>query len=73
MIEEWSSDEDELGIINDPGFGSGLSTPEVDHASLGAALSASPWQQEEGGKLERDFQQMESFMMDGVSSDSNSD
>ncbi|XP_078484883.1 uncharacterized protein LOC100176447 isoform X2 [Ciona intestinalis] len=73
MIEDWSSDEDELGIINDPGFGSGLSTPEVDHASLGAALSASPWQQEEGGKLERDFQQMESFMMDGVSSDSNSD
>jgi len=31
LIDEWSSDDDdELGIINDPGLGSGLSTPAAE-------------------------------------------
>ncbi|XP_076800868.1 uncharacterized protein LOC143445567 [Clavelina lepadiformis] len=70
LIDEWSSDEEDvaLGIINDPGFGSGLSTPELDHVSLGTGLS---WRG--GGQSDEDFRKMEDFMLGDVNSESESD
>nr|CAB3260955.1 uncharacterized protein LOC100176447 [Phallusia mammillata] len=72
LIDEWSSEEEDLGIINDPGLGSGLSSPEVDHRSLGSAtMQSATWKDEEN--LLHDFEQMEQFMMADLKQDTDSE
>jgi len=71
LIDDWSSDDDddnELGIKNDPGFGSGLSTPDPEPITLvGTSLS---WQDDNHNMLQ-EFQRMEDLML--VNENSNSD
>ena len=69
LIDDWSSDEDdkELEIKDDPGFGSGLSTPDPEPITLvGTSLS---WR--EDNQMLQEFQMMEDLML--VNDNSNSD
>ena len=60
LIDEWSADDNELGIVNDPGFGSGLSTPDPEPVTLvGTSLT---WQDD--GNMVEEFQRMEHMMLD---------
>ena len=68
IIDDWSSDENDadLSIVNDPGFGSGLSTPDPKPIALvGTSIS---WQN--GSKMLQEFQKMEDFMLEQESLDS---
>ena len=68
LIDDWSSDGDDkdLEIKNDPGFGSGLSTPDPEPITLvGTSLS---WQDD--SQMLQEFQRMEDLML--VNDNSNS-
>lgn len=68
IIDDWSSDDNDvdLGIVNDPGFGSGLSTPDPDPMTLvGTSISF-----QEDNIMLQEFQKMEDLMLDKDSSDS---
>ena len=61
LIDEWSSDENDtdLGIMNDPGMGSGLSTPDPDPIMLvGTSMS---WQDD--NTMIQEFQRMEDLLL----------
>nr|XP_039259236.1 zinc finger B-box domain-containing protein 1-like isoform X2 [Styela clava] len=65
LIDEWSEEDDEvnLNIIDDPGVGSGLSTPDVDRNCLSEMTSGSPNNQQ----FLHDFQNIEQMIMGDVS------